>query len=142
MSKRSRKRPNMSQSSRKFKAQDTEEVDYTPLQLPGILIDPTSIPKIISKLSETINDPEYQEQLRKIMLDSIRTSLSSLQRLGQFTTQVTQLDSRGLSSLINGSVSEVMRANLQFSSDLMLLLQKHSDRLIQILEEASSQGGT
>lgn len=124
------------------KDQDAEEVGYTPLQLPGILIDPTSIPKIISRLSETLSDPEYQEQLRKIMLDSIRNTLSSLQRLGQLTTQVTQLDSKGLSSLINGSVSEVMRANLQFSSDLMLLLQKHSDRLIQILEETSSQDMT
>lgn len=94
----------------------------------------------MGRLVDTLSDPKYQEQLRKVMMDSITNSLSTLQRLGQITMNVPKLDSKNLGSLINGSVPELMRVNLQFNSDLMLLMQKHSDRLLQILEDTSDRG--
>jgi hypothetical protein len=134
---RSRKSPNRRRRSRKRKDSGPEVVGRI---APGVIIDPASIQRAMGRLVDTLSDPKYQEQLRKVMMDSITNSLSTLQRLGQITMNVPKLDSKNLSSLINGSVPELMRVNLQFNSDLMLLMQKHSDRLLQILEDTSDRG--
>lgn len=104
-----------------------------------VLLDPRFVGQAINHIVKNLNDPEYQNQLTKLTQVSITNSLQTLQKLTQFSTRVSQLDREGLEGLVEGSIDDLTRAYLQFSSDLLVLLQKLSSRTLEILDNASPQ---
>jgi hypothetical protein len=101
-----------------------------------VLINPLSIQRAMNKVVGTLSDPEYQEQVTKLAQASANNSLETLQKLIQVSERLSKLDNRGWDSLINGSIDDLMRAYLQFNSDLIVLLQKQSSKTIDILDAA------
>lgn len=97
---------------------------------------PRSIQRAINKIVGTLNNPEYQEQLTRLTQASVTNSLQTVQKLSHFSERMSKLDNRGWESLINGSIDDLMRAYLQFNSDLTVLLQKLSNKTIEILDKA------
>lgn len=101
-----------------------------------IIINPRSVQRALNKVVGTLSDPEYQEQVTKLTQASLKNSVETLQKLIQFSERSSKLDNKGWDSLINGSIDGLMRAYLQFNSDLIVLLQKQSSKTIEILDSA------
>ncbi|MCL4436974.1 MAG: hypothetical protein M1503_06870 [Thaumarchaeota archaeon] len=101
-----------------------------------MLLDPRIIEHAMNRITETLNDPAYQEQLTKLAQASISDSLQTLQKFRQFSTHASKLDREGMNSLVNNSIGDLMRAYLQFNTDLLMLSQKMSSRSLDILEKA------
>lgn len=104
-----------------------------------ILIDPVSVQRAMEHIYKNLNDPLYSEQLTKLTQVSISHSLNTLQKLNQFSQQASKMDNEGMSKVVENSIDDLMRTYLQFSSDLLVLLQKLSSRTIEILDKASRQ---
>ncbi len=103
---------------------------------PLMLLDPRIIEQAMDRITETLNDPAYQEQLTKLTQASISDSLQTLQKFRRFSTQASKLDREGVNSLVNNSIGDLMRAYLQFNTDLIMLTQKLSSKSLDILENA------
>ncbi len=101
------------------------------------LIDPVSIQRTMKHVSNNLNDPLYTEQLIKLTQISISHSLNTLQKFNQFSTQASKMGKEERSKIVENSIDELMRTYLQFSSDLLVLLQKLSSKTIEILDKAS-----
>jgi hypothetical protein len=107
-----------------------------------ILIDPVSVQRAMEHIYKNLKDPLYSEQLTKLTQVSISHSLNTLQKLNQFSQQASKMDNEGMSKVVENSIDDLMRTYLQFSSDLLVLLQKLSSRTIEILDKASRQSDT
>lgn len=107
-----------------------------------ILIDPVSVQRAMKHIYKNLKDPLYSEQLTKLTQVSISHSLNTLQKLNQFSQQASKMDNEGMSKVVENSIDDLMRTYLQFSSDLLVLLQKLSSRTIEILDKASRQSDT
>ncbi|MCZ7381837.1 MAG: hypothetical protein O8C64_09785 [Candidatus Methanoperedens sp.] len=90
----------------------------------------------MNKVVGNLSDPDYQEQVTKLAQASANNSLETLQKLIQVSERMSKLDNKGWDSLIDGSINDLMRAYLQFNSDLIVLLQKQSSKTIDILDAA------
>lgn len=101
-----------------------------------MIINQRSIQRAMNKVVGTLSDPDYQEQVTKLAQASANNSLETLQKLIQVSERLSKLDNKGWDSLINGSIDDLMRAYLQFNSDLIVLLQKQSSKTIDILDAA------
>jgi hypothetical protein len=101
-----------------------------------VILNPRSIQRAINKVVGTISDPEYQEQVTKLTQASAKNSVETLQKLIKFSDRLSRLDNKGWDSLINGSIDDLMLSYLQFNSDLIVLLQKHSGKTLDILDAA------
>jgi hypothetical protein len=99
-------------------------------------INPRSVQKAMNKVVANLNNPDYQEQVTKLAQASANNSLETLQKLVQVSERVSKLDNKGWETLIDGSIDDLMRAYLQFNSDLIVLLQKQSSKTIEILDAA------
>ncbi|MGB8217034.1 MAG: hypothetical protein WCE94_07010 [Candidatus Methanoperedens sp.] len=99
-------------------------------------INPRSVQKAMNKVVANLSNPDYQEQVTKLAQASANNSLETLQKLIQVSERVSKLDNKGWDSLIDGSIDDLMRAYLQFNSDLIVLLQKQSSKTIDILDAA------
>ncbi len=101
-----------------------------------VMINQRSIQRAMNKVVGNLSDPDYQEQVTKLAQASANNSLETLQKLIQVSERMSKLDNKGWDSLIDGSVNDLMRAYLQFNSDLIVLLQKQSSKTIAILDAA------
>jgi hypothetical protein len=101
-----------------------------------VMINQRSIQRAMNKVVGNLSDPDYQEQVTKLAQASANNSLETLQKLVQVSERMSKLDNKGWDSLIDGSVNDLMRAYLQFNSDLIVLLQKQSSKTIDILDAA------
>ncbi len=99
-------------------------------------INPRSVQKAMNKVVANLSNPDYQEQVTKLAQASANNSLETLQKLVQVSERVSKLDNKGWDTLIDGSIDDLMRAYLQFNSDLIVLLQKQSSKTIAILDAA------
>jgi hypothetical protein len=99
-------------------------------------INPRSVQKAMNKVVATLSNPDYQEQVTKLAQASANNSLETFQKLVQVSERVSKLDNKGWETLIDGSIDDLMRAYLQFNSDLIVLLQKQSSKTIEILDAA------
>lgn len=99
-------------------------------------INQRSIQRAMKKVVGNLSNPDYQEQVTKLAQASANNSLETLQKLIQVSERVSKLDNKGWDSLIDGSIDDLMRAYLQFNSDLIVLLQKQSSKTIAILDAA------
>ncbi|OHE55910.1 MAG: hypothetical protein A3K61_05070 [Thaumarchaeota archaeon RBG_16_49_8] len=115
---------------------DRVRVTRTASKPPLMLLDPRIIEQAMNRVTETLNDPAYQEQLTKLTQASISDSLQTLQKFRQFSTHASKLDREGMNSLVNNSIGDLMRTYLQFNTDLIMLTQKLSSRSLDILEKA------
>ncbi|MCX9025318.1 MAG: hypothetical protein OIN85_04390 [Candidatus Methanoperedens sp.] len=101
-----------------------------------VMINQRSIQRAMNKVVGNLSDPDYQEQVTKLAQASANNSLETLQKLVQVSERMSKLDNKGWDTLIDGSVNDLMRAYLQFNSDLIVLLQKQSSKTIDILDAA------
>jgi hypothetical protein len=101
-----------------------------------VMINQRSIQRAMNKVVGNLSDPDYQEQVTKLAQASANNSLETLQKLIQVSERMSKLDNKGWDSLIDGSINDLMRAYLQFNSDLIVLLQKQSSKTIDILDAA------
>jgi hypothetical protein len=100
---------------------------------------PESIQQALDEIKTTINDPEYQEQLKKLTQLSVANSLLTVRKLSTLSERVSQLDSEGMDKLVSGSVSDMMRLSLQFNSEMLTLVQKMSNQMVDILDKATPE---
>ncbi len=98
--------------------------------------DPRSIQRAINKVIGTLSNPEYQEQVTKLTQASVNNSIETLQKMSNFSERLSKLDNKGWDSFINNSIDDLMRAYLQFNSELIVLMQKQSSKTIEILDAA------
>ena len=101
-----------------------------------ITLHPRSVQRAMNKIVGTLNNPDYQEQMTKITQASVTNSLQTLQKLSQIYERTCKLDNKGWDTLINGSIDDLMRAYLQFNSDLTVLIQKLSNKTIEIFDRS------
>ncbi len=99
-------------------------------------INQRSVQRAMNKVVANLSNPDYQEQVTKLAQASANNSLETFQKLIQVSERVSKLDNKGWDSLIDGSIDDLMRAYLQFNSDLIVLLQKQSSKTIAILDAA------
>jgi len=104
-----------------------------------INLDPVVVQKALNEAVKTLNSPEYKEQVTKMTQASIANSLQTLQKFGQLSGRLSQLDNASIESVVQGSISDLTRAFLQFNSDQLVLLQKLSARTLEILDAAASK---
>jgi hypothetical protein len=104
-----------------------------------MLLDPRTIEQAMNRVIETLNEPEYQEQLTKLTQASISDSLQTLQKFREFSTHASKLDREGVNSLVNNTIGDLMRTQLQFNTELIMLMQKLSSRSIEILNNAMQE---
>jgi hypothetical protein len=96
-------------------------------------LDPTAVQRALNAAVGTLNSPEYREQVTKMAQSSITNSLQTFQRLTQLSGRLSTMDSRSIESVVQGSITDLTRAFLQYNSDQLVLLQKLSARTLEIL---------
>jgi hypothetical protein len=132
--------PTKRQGARPAAKKNTVKSKTATVCRPKITIpNPESIQQALNEIKTTINDPEYQEQLKKLTQLSVANSLLTVRKLSMLSDRVSQLDSDGMDKLVSGSVSDMMRLSLQFNSDMLTLMQKMSNQMVDILDKATPE---
>jgi hypothetical protein len=129
------KRPAKPAAKNKTTKRKTATVRRPKITVPN----PESIQQALNQINATLNDPKYQEQLKKLAQLSVANSLMTVRKLGQLSERITQLDSGGLDKMVSSSVSDLIRLSLQFNSDLLGLIQKMSNQTVDILDKATTE---
>ena len=99
------------------------------------VVDPKAVKRALDRAIKTLGSPEYQEQLTKMAKASIFNSLETVKRFGR----LSKLDNKSMPRVLERSVDELTRAFLQFNSEQLTLLQRLSNRTLEILDEASRE---
>jgi hypothetical protein len=99
-----------------------------------ISIDPAVVQRALNEAVKTLNSPEYRTQVTKMTQASIVNSLQTFQRLTQLSGRLSKMDNKSIETVVQGSITDLTRAFLQFNSDQLVLLQKLSARTLEILD--------
>ena len=99
----------------------------------AINLDPTVVQRALNEAVKTLNSPEYREQVTKMTQASITNSLQTFQKLTQLSGRLSTMDNQTIESVVQGSITDLTRAFLQYNSDQLVLLQKLSARTLEIL---------
>jgi len=102
-----------------------------------VLPNPKSVQNAIDQISSTLNNPEYKDQLTKLTQLSVNNAVQTAQRLSKVAARISQLDNEEMTEVVSNSVSDMMQLYLQFNSELLTLMQKVSNRAVEILEKAA-----
>lgn len=102
-----------------------------------VLPNPKSVQEAINQISSTLNNPEYKDQLTRLTQLSVNNAVQTAQRLSKVAASMSQLDSDEMTEVVSNSVGDMMQLYLQFNSELLTLMQKVSNRAVEILEKAS-----
>jgi len=105
----------------------------------SINIDPTVVQRALNEAVKTLNSPEYRAQVTKMTQASIVNSLQTFQRLSQLSGRLSKMDNKSIETVVQGSITDLTRAFLQFNSDQLVLLQKLSARTLEILDSEVSK---
>ncbi|HEY4698958.1 MAG TPA: hypothetical protein VIH27_01100 [Nitrososphaerales archaeon] len=101
------------------------------------VIDPKMIQSTVNNVLNTLNEPEFREEVKRTVDLSYTTSLQILQRFMKLSQDLNKVDSDQRSEIINQSVPKLIKTNLSMAIDLMTLNQKYSSMLLDILEKST-----
>ncbi len=102
-----------------------------------VMPNPQTVQKAIDQIVSTLNNPEYKEQLTKLTQASVNNTVQTAQRLGKVTARMSKLDNEEMTALVSNSVGDMMRLYIQFNTELLTLVQKVSNRAVDIIEKAA-----
>jgi hypothetical protein len=102
-----------------------------------IMPNPKTVQKAIDEIVSTLNNPEYKQQLTKLTQASVNNTVQTAQRLSKATARMGKLDTEEMTELVSNSVGDMMRLYIQFNTELLTLVQKVSNRAVDILEKAT-----
>ena len=102
-----------------------------------VMPNPKTVQKAIDQIVNTLNNPEYKDQITKLTQASVNTTVQTAQRLSKATTKISKLNNEEMTELVSNSVSDMMRLYIQFNTELLTLVQKVSNRAVDILEKAT-----
>src|SRR3972149_7210066 len=126
----------MSREGSKAKA-DAARKTLEPLSELFPVIDPKMIQSTVNNVLNTLNEPEFREEVKRTVDLSYTTSLQILQRFMKLSQDLNKVDSDQRSEIINQSVPKLIKTNLSMAIDLMTLNQKYSSMLLDILEKST-----
>ena len=109
----------------------------TPVKDKTVMPNPKTVQKAIDEIVSTLNNPEYKDQLTKLTQASVNNTVQTAQRLGKVTARMSKLDSEEMTQLVSNSVADMMRLYIQFNTELLTLVQKVSNRAVDIMEKAA-----
>ena len=102
-----------------------------------VMPNPKTVQKAIDQIVSTLNNPEYKDQLTKLTQASVNNTVQTAQKLGKVTARMSKLDNEEMTALVSNSVGDMMRLYIQFNTELLTLMQKVSNRAIDIIEKAA-----
>jgi hypothetical protein len=102
-----------------------------------VMPNPKTVQKAIDQIVTTLNNPEYKDQLTKLTQASVNNTVQTAQRLGKASARMSKLNNEEMTELVSNSVSDMMRLYLQFNTELLTLVQKVSNRAVDIIEKAT-----
>jgi hypothetical protein len=102
-----------------------------------VMPNPKTVQKAIDQIVTTLNNPDYKDQLTKLTQASVNNTVQTAQRLGKVSARMSKLDNEEMTELVSNSVGDMMRLYIQFNTELLTLVQKVSNRAVDILEKAS-----
>jgi hypothetical protein len=102
-----------------------------------VMPNPKTVQKAIDQIVSTLNNPEYKDQLTKLTQASVNNTVQTAQRLSKVTARMSKLDNEEMTALVSNSVADMMRLYIQFNTELLTLVQKVSNRAVDIIEKAA-----
>jgi hypothetical protein len=122
------------QSSKKASPRTKQASEVNPkLVMPN----PKTVQKAIDQIVSTLNNPDYKNQLTKLTQASVNNTVQTAQKLGKVTARMSKLDNEEMTELVSNSVGDMMRLYIQFNTELLTLMQKVSNRAVDIIEKAT-----
>ena len=103
-----------------------------------VMPNPKTDQKAIDQIVNTLNNPEYKDQITKLTQASVNTTVQTAQRLSKATKKMSKLNNEEMTELVSNSVSDMMRLYIQFNTELLTLVQKVSNRAVDIIEKATT----
>jgi cellulase/cellobiase CelA1 len=122
------------QTTKKTSAKTTHTTDAIPKT---VMPNPKTVQKAIDQIANTLNNPEYKDQLTKLTQASVNNTVQTAQRLSKASARMSKLNNEEMTELVSNSVSDMMRLYIQFNTELLTLVQKVSNRAVDILEKAT-----
>lgn len=102
-----------------------------------VMPNPKTVQKAIDQIVTTLNNPEYKDQLTKLTQASVNNTVQTAQRLSKASARINKLNNEEMTELVSNSVSDMMRLYIQFNTELLTLVQKVSNRAVDIIEKAT-----
>ena len=102
-----------------------------------VMPNPKTVQKAVDQIVNTLNNPEYKDQITKLTQASVNNTVQTAQRLSKATTKLSKLNNEEMTELVSNSVSDMMRLYIQFNTELLTLVQKVSNRAVDIIEKAT-----
>ncbi len=102
-----------------------------------VMPNPKTVQKAIDQIANTLNNPETREQLTKLTQASVNNTVQTAQRLSKASARMSKLSNEEMTELVSNSVSDMMRLYIQFNTELLTLVQKVSNRAVDIIEKAT-----
>jgi hypothetical protein len=102
-----------------------------------VMPNPKTVQKAIDQIVNTLNNPEYKDQLTKLTQASVNNTVQTAQRLSKASARMSKLNNEEMTELVSNSVSDMMRLYIQFNTELLTLVQKVSNRAVDIIEKAT-----
>ena len=102
-----------------------------------VMPNPKTVQKAIDQIVSTLNNPDYKNQLTKLTQASVNNTVQTAQKLGKVTARMSKLDNEEMTELVSNSVGDMMRLYIQFNTELLTLMQKVSNRAVDIIEKAT-----
>ena len=102
-----------------------------------VMPNPKTVQKAIDQIANTLNNPETRAQLTKLTQASVNNTVQTAQRLSKATARMSKLNNEEMTELVSNSVSDMMRLYIQFNTELLTLVQKVSNRAVDIIEKAT-----
>jgi hypothetical protein len=124
-------------SSQTTKKTTTRAKRVTEANPKTVMPNPKTVQKAIDQIVNTLNNPEYKDQLTKLTQASVNNTVQTAQRLSKASTRMSKLNNEEMTELVSNSVSDMMRLYIQFNTELLTLVQKVSNRAVDILEKAT-----
>jgi cellulase/cellobiase CelA1 len=122
------------QTTKKTNAKTSRATDAIPKT---VMPNPKTVQKAIDQIANTLNNPEYKDQLTKLTQASVNNTVQTAQRLSKASARMSKLNNEEMTELVSNSVSDMMRLYIQFNTELLTLVQKVSNRAVDILEKAT-----
>ena len=122
------------QTSKKTSARTKQASEANPKT---VMPNPKTVQKAIDQIVSTLNNPEYKDQLTKLTQASVNNTVQTAQRLSKASARMSKLNNEEMTELVSNSVGDMMRLYIQFNSELLTLVQKVSNRAVDIIEKAA-----
>jgi hypothetical protein len=100
-------------------------------------INPETVQKAIDQIVTTLNNPDYKDQLTKLTQISVNNTVKTAQRLNAVTNRMSRMDHEEMTELVGNSIGDMMQLYIQFNTELVTLVQKTSNRAVDIIENST-----